>query len=309
VCANSTCGSDCTGGTTKCGAVCVNTDTDQQHCGECDNPCPAGQVCDGYGRCILTCAEGLTQCGDACVNTDTDQAHCGECDNPCDGGQVCDGEGVCGITCGTSLVLCDGACVNPLTDEDYCGASGDCLDPNAGDQCAGAEVCQAGTCEAVVCNDQWELTPNANDTEATAEVLSADPIGDCDGNGDQLSGVIDGPHTDADWYYYQGDDTFGCNVGPSVTVTQASDAVRVCIFLQCVDAEADLDFDCPEGTMPATSLQGRTGCCAEGTAVDYSIGGINCTGTTSEDLHVYIAVDDPQISAGTCSSYVLEYHY
>ena len=35
----------CQSGLTKCGGLCVNTKTDEDHCGKCNNACPAGNVC------------------------------------------------------------------------------------------------------------------------------------------------------------------------------------------------------------------------------------------------------------------------
>ncbi len=42
--------SNCAAGTNRCGAACVNTQTDENHCGGCDRRCAAGQTCSG-GTC------------------------------------------------------------------------------------------------------------------------------------------------------------------------------------------------------------------------------------------------------------------
>jgi hypothetical protein len=42
--------SNCAAGTNRCGASCVNTQTDENHCGGCDRRCAAGQTCSG-GTC------------------------------------------------------------------------------------------------------------------------------------------------------------------------------------------------------------------------------------------------------------------
>ena len=308
VCSAGQCGSDCTGGTTKCGDVCVNTDTDQQNCGSCGNACPAGQVCDGSGSCVLSCPPEQTECGGACVNTDTNNSHCGQCNHPCTSPQVCNGAGECDATCQSGWVLCGTTCINPLRDPDFCGASGDCAGANAGEQCGQAEVCDEGSCEAVTCNDQWEQSPGSNDTEASATVLEADPMSDCADAVDR-SGVLNGG-SDVDWYRYEGEDNlYPCVVNPTQLFDNASSAARLCAFFECVDPQATTVFTCPESTTQATSPQGRFGCCQTSSTADFTIDDMNCTGTWSEDVYVYIRVDDPSGTAGTCTSYVLQYSY
>jgi hypothetical protein len=46
-------GSKCEPGFTECRGTCVDTQTDPQHCGKCDNPCPGGAdaECVG-GKCL-----------------------------------------------------------------------------------------------------------------------------------------------------------------------------------------------------------------------------------------------------------------
>lgn len=307
VCSAGQCGSDCTGGTTKCGDVCVNLLTDQQNCGECDNACLAGQRCDGNGNCVLSCPPDQTECNGTCVNTDIDNAHCGQCNFPCTSPEFCNGAGDCDTNCASGWVLCGTTCINPQSDEDFCGATGDCQGPNAGEICGQAEVCEEGACQAVTCNDQWEQTANENDTEATATSLSADPIPD-DSDPATASGVINGGG-DVDWYAYEGNDTIWGWASPRQRFEQASHDARLCVFLKCVDPNATTQFTCPSGTTSATSPDNRFGCCETGADADFEVTDLNCTGTGSEDVYVYIRVDDPAGSAGTCTSYVLEYYY
>jgi hypothetical protein len=306
VCSQGMCGADCTGGTTRCGDVCVNLNTDQQNCGACGNACQAGEVCDGNGNCQLVCPGGMTECNGTCVNTNTDPLNCGSCGNACTGGQICDGQGQCATNCQANLVLCGTICIDPLTNEDHCGASGDCLGANAGDACGQAEVCENGDCQAVTCNDQWEQNPGDNDTETTATVLSVDPIGDC-ASAVTESGVINGGE-DVDWYTYEGDDG-NCWVNPLQSFNQASDDARLCAFFECVDPNATTQFTCPMGTTNATSPQGRFGCCETSSTASFEVDDLNCTGTINEDIYVYIRVDDPAGTPGTCTSYVIEYNY
>src|ERR1700690_41461 len=69
----------CPDATKLCGAFCVNTQSDPQHCGDCTtvcttadagNPGDAGvitAVCTA-GACGVECDGGLTQCGEQCFD-------------------------------------------------------------------------------------------------------------------------------------------------------------------------------------------------------------------------------------------------
>lgn len=115
------------------GPTCIDLDSSAQHCGACDEPCPAGVACIG-GACA--CPGGTMSCGDTCVDAGSDPLHCGGCDQPCEGGLFCL-DGSCADDCG-ALTECGGACVDLEANPLHCG---DCSSP-----CDDAEVCQAGTC-------------------------------------------------------------------------------------------------------------------------------------------------------------------
>lgn len=71
--------------------ICVNLQTDDDHCGECDNACPSSSAdhqirCDD-GDCV--CDDGLEICGGECVDLQTDDNHCGYCYNSCPGPHDC----------------------------------------------------------------------------------------------------------------------------------------------------------------------------------------------------------------------------
>jgi|GEM_PF-2278196 len=78
-----------------CDDVCVDTETDVAHCGDCNMPCSeenASPACES-GTCVLTCDDNYGDC-DTDVSTGCEQpldtpAHCGACDTP--GAEVCDG--------------------------------------------------------------------------------------------------------------------------------------------------------------------------------------------------------------------------
>ena len=166
-------------GSTECTGLCVNLDTDRDHCGACEAACEQGQVCS-EGTCSISCQVGLSECAGTCVNTQTDNQHCGDCGVVCEAGTVCV-EGSCSLSCQQGLTNCEGACVDttsdnrhcgtcnheceagqvcsngtcvltcasgtvdcgtcvdPLTNPDYCGASGDCQGTNAGEDCTDTE--------------------------------------------------------------------------------------------------------------------------------------------------------------------------
>jgi hypothetical protein len=56
---------------TACGAQCVDTQNDANHCGSCPMVCPAFTIC----------------CAGQCVNA-VNTAHCGSC-APCSAGTAC----------------------------------------------------------------------------------------------------------------------------------------------------------------------------------------------------------------------------
>jgi poly(3-hydroxybutyrate) depolymerase len=127
---NGTCG-PCPSGETACG-VCVNEQTDINHCGGCATVCPAGGMCQG-GTC--TCPSGDTACSGACVDEQTDPNNCGTCGTLCPAGGTCQG-GTC--TCPSGDTACSGACVDEQTDPNNCGT--------CGTFCPTGGTCQGATC-------------------------------------------------------------------------------------------------------------------------------------------------------------------
>lgn len=55
-CIGEICFTHCPAGTVDCGGVCVDTQTDRNHCGACGNSCGPGTCQDGYctGPCVST---------------------------------------------------------------------------------------------------------------------------------------------------------------------------------------------------------------------------------------------------------------
>ncbi len=113
-----------------CGTACVDTNTDNMHCGQCFNVCPGVSNCMN-GVCI--CPGGSTTCGNVCVDTQTDAQNCGGCAKTCAPGYSCVG-GFC--TClGTP---CGMQCINTMNDPFNCGG--------CNMVCPATATCQNGMC-------------------------------------------------------------------------------------------------------------------------------------------------------------------
>jgi hypothetical protein len=139
--------------------------------------------------------------------------------------------------------------------------------------------------------------PDGDDTEASATDLGT--IGDCDGDGESVTGVLTG-FGDVDWYRYLGDDGL-CVVSPSRALV-ASHAVRLCKYVQCVGGQ-EPDIECPNGTEAATSPDGRPGCCGS-SGFDLDAG---CAGLIGDDsMRIYLSVETEQQA---CVEYTIDYHF
>ncbi|WP_373049175.1 MXAN_6577-like cysteine-rich protein [Vulgatibacter sp.] len=122
---------------TLCGLSCVDTTTDERHCGACGNVCGDGELCVA-GSCELSCPGSQVDCDGSCFDLQSERAHCGACGNACATGETCTA-GACEPECPTGQAFCDGSCVVLDTAPDNCGA--------CGTVCAAGEVCSAGSCE------------------------------------------------------------------------------------------------------------------------------------------------------------------
>ncbi len=184
---------------TSCDDMCVDTSTNANHCGACNNPCGAGEACVD-GQC--QCAPGTTPCSGSCVDTNTDVSNCGQCGTQCAEFKVCtNGEcecpegmatctsgcadltsdalncGQCNISCmsAQSCVdsncacpdgkeLCFSECVDTTSDSNYCGDCQTACDPG--------EYCNESTCESISdCGDVSEDGYEENETCETAFAL------------------------------------------------------------------------------------------------------------------------------------------
>jgi len=145
------CGGDGDGGSeptcdgTLCDGVCVDTTSDEAHCGACGNACAQATACVD-GAC---CPAGQIECDGACTDPSL-RTSCGGC------GVVCGDDEACAVTsrqslagggaidrygcvgCGEGETLCGDACVDLALDPRNCGA--------CGNACPAGQVCADGAC-------------------------------------------------------------------------------------------------------------------------------------------------------------------
>ena len=145
------------------------------------------------------------------------------------------------------------------------------------------------------CDDYGDGEPN----EAESSAYDVGDLDDCDTDGLLVAAVVAGA-SDADWYRYDGSDTFGCSVDPHRALATDGIGLRLCKFIDCNDGDAG--FDCPGGTTFESSPDGHPGCCGtEAFALDP-----NCDGW-SDDATVFVRVDSQ--GADVCAPYTLFVHY
>ena len=130
-------GSTC--GFTVCGSLCVDTSSDDNNCGQCNNPCSGGSTCTNS---TCQCSGGMTLCSSVCVDTMTDNSNCGGCNIPCTGGSTCT-NGTCQAP--ASGTPPQGNCSHSLCD--------------LNDDTALIPSCDPAGCVDAVCNgDSWCCT-------------------------------------------------------------------------------------------------------------------------------------------------------
>ncbi len=84
-CASGTC--ECPAGRVECDGECVDSTSDESHCGSCNNQCPSESECIDS---ICECDDGsLDLCDDGCADLQTDPRNCGACDQRCVGDEQC----------------------------------------------------------------------------------------------------------------------------------------------------------------------------------------------------------------------------
>ena len=144
-------GSGCTPGTSLCAAACVDTVTNPEHCGTCDNACRldqgcAASICVVCGNLDQACCRGATCGPDLSCVAGLCVTSCGTGGRPC-----CPGD-----TCAMGFMCSAGACIPsmcPATEtmcgdmiDDDCDGTTDCADSDCTGQSCGTmgETCDPG---------------------------------------------------------------------------------------------------------------------------------------------------------------------
>lgn len=158
------CVSSCPSGTELCGASCIDTSQSTNHCGSCDNQCPAwpssSPTCE-EGRCGYLCDAGYHDCDGeettGCEENLTSTENCGACGSPCDPNNALGScaTGTCQIvSCEADFDDCsggveDGCETSLLTLSDCTGCGVLCDLPHANVSCV------TGECLLLDCHDGW----------------------------------------------------------------------------------------------------------------------------------------------------------
>jgi hypothetical protein len=182
---------------TLCDGVCVDLQSDPDHCGGCGTACTGEQVCS-EGDCVAACGEGLTNCSGACVDLSVHPLNCGRCGRECPGAEgadpVCE-DFDCKLVCLPGLWDIDGepgceyACTPTASEEACDGLDNDCN--GATDEAfecvyetAVSCTTACGTEGSGTCTDRCELPRGA---------LCLPPDEICNGQDDNCDGHCDEP--------------------------------------------------------------------------------------------------------------------
>jgi hypothetical protein len=163
ICAAGACTFNCPTGQTACSDGCFTLASSTQHCGRCENPCPAranATITCAAGACGFQCLAGFADCDMNAANgcetdTRTSAAHCGMCGRACsfaNATATCAG-GTCGLgACTMGFADCDmsaanGCETNLNTSVTACGMCG-----RACSIANGTAACAMGQCAVAACN-------------------------------------------------------------------------------------------------------------------------------------------------------------
>ncbi len=161
-----------------CGARCIDTDRDPEHCGDCGTACALGDVCAAGSCCTPSGSETCNGVDDDCDGTVDEGAAAAI---GCAWGETCEG-GTCACPAERT---CGGACRDTSSDEDHCGS--------CGNACADGQVCDDGVCCTPTSSrvDILFMVDNSNSMAEEQASLAAEfprlvtalTTGDLDGDG------------------------------------------------------------------------------------------------------------------------------
>ncbi|MCP5071153.1 MAG: hypothetical protein GY946_31710 [bacterium] len=134
---------ECSDGLKRCDDSCVDTDTDDQHCGRCGVACAGDETCRGEHGCLGSgCSNGV-------VDPDETDIDCGGACEACESGSACEIGSDCeSAVCEGGLCLppaCDDEVTNGAESDTDCG--GDCPGCDLGQRCS-----QHGDCTSTACD-------------------------------------------------------------------------------------------------------------------------------------------------------------
>jgi hypothetical protein len=130
----------CPLGSLECDGVCIDVQSDKDHCGSCLLGCGDGLVCID-AECGSGCVADALFCDGECVDVSVDRNNCAGCGNVCSDEEVCT-VGGCASDCVTGTTQCGNVCVDTDADDDHCG---DC-----NMSCTSMQTCVAGMCSDTV---------------------------------------------------------------------------------------------------------------------------------------------------------------
>jgi hypothetical protein len=170
-------GGMCSGTSTRCGNLCVDTRTNTGHCGACGQACDGRKVCSN-GTCV--CPSRSVEFEGTCVSTASDPRNCGAAGRACAPFQLCV-QGVC--ACQPGWAMMGGRCINLRSDGTNCGMFGrTCSSMGMG--MGQSTTCVAGNCSRGSCGNNTTNCNNACVDTDTDERHCGRCNGEC--AGDQL---------------------------------------------------------------------------------------------------------------------------
>jgi hypothetical protein len=152
----------CDGGQSVCDGTCVDTSSDDRHCGDCVTVCQADQACTN-SVCTKVCSPGETNCSETCVDLKSDPDHCGDCATPCTNNHLCVNSA---CVCPNGATDCSGNCVDLENDSQNCGA--------CNHACGATESCAQATCVPSCMSGQRYCGTTCTDTS-----IDIDNCGQC----------------------------------------------------------------------------------------------------------------------------------